>query len=101
MHSDGAEIVALAKVHRAKVGFADAGSILQHRLNTDSSSPVDELMTRSTSAVAVCCSAIGEISYAQFVEQPRILDGDDRLGGKVLDQFDLLVAERANLLPVD
>ena len=39
--------------------------------------------------------------FAQFVEQPRVLDGDDGLGGEVLDQLDLLVGERTNLLAVD
>ena len=28
--------------------------------------------------------------FAQLVEQPRILDGDDGLGGECSDQFDLL-----------
>ena len=39
--------------------------------------------------------------FAQLVEQPRVLDGDDRLGGEILDQLDLLVGERADLLAVD
>ena len=51
-------------------------------------------MTRNTSDVAVCCSndfgevggALAEVvgALAQFVEQPRILDGDDGLGGEIL-----------------
>ena len=49
--------------------------------NTGSSSPGDELMTLRTSDVAVCCSN----DSAQFVEQPRVLDGDDGLRGEVLD----------------
>ena len=39
--------------------------------------------------------------FAQLVEQPGVLDGDDRLAGEVLHQLDLLVGERANLLAVD
>src|SRR6516164_9809703 len=39
--------------------------------------------------------------FAQLVEQPRVLDGDDRLRGEVLQQFDLLVGERAHLLAID
>ena len=54
-------------------------------------------MTCSTSEVAVCCSN----EFAQLVEQPGVLDGDDRLRGEILDQLDLLVAERAHLLTVD
>ena len=42
-------------------------------------------MTLSTSEVAVCCSSDREIVVrAQLVEQPRVLDGDDGLGGEVL-----------------
>ena len=39
--------------------------------------------------------ALGEVGSAlpQFVEKPRILDGDDGLGGEVLHQLDLLVGE--------
>ena len=40
------------------------------------------------------------ICALQFVEQSRILDGDDGLSGEVLDQLDLLIAERANFLAV-
>ena len=40
-------------------------------------------MTLSTSAVAVCCCSV-KSRVAQLVEQPGVLDGDDRLGGKVL-----------------
>ena len=54
-------------------------------------------MTLSTSAVAVCCCS----DFAQLVEQARVLDGDDGLGGEVLDQLDLLVGERPHLLAVD
>src|SRR5262249_26022289 len=39
--------------------------------------------------------------FTQFVEQPRILDVDDGLGGEVLHQFDLLVGERSDFLAVD
>src|SRR5207342_1241526 len=31
--------------------------------------------------------------FAQLVEQPRVLDGDDGLTGEILYQLDLLVAE--------
>ena len=58
-------------------------------------------MTWSTSDVAVCCSSASVRSVralAQFVEQPRVLDGDDGLSGEVRDQCDLLVGEGTNLL---
>ena len=54
-------------------------------------------MTLSTSAVAVCCCS----RFAQFIEQSRVLDGDDGLGGKILDQLDLLVGERPHFLAVN
>src|SRR5580704_5747709 len=34
-------------------------------------------------------------ALAQFVEQPRVLDGDDRLGGEGLNQLDLLLSKRS------
>src|SRR5262249_25313137 len=37
----------------------------------------------------------------QFVEQAGVLDRNDRLGGKILNQLDLLIGERAYLLTVD
>ena len=40
-------------------------------------------------------------ALAQFVEQARVLDGDDGLVGEVLDQCDLLVGKRTNLLAID
>ena len=38
---------------------------------------------------------------AQFVEQAGVLDGDDGLGGEILDQLDLLVGEWPHLLAID
>src|SRR5262245_7483494 len=37
----------------------------------------------------------------QLIKQARVLDGDDRLRGKIRDQFDLLVREWPDLLPVN
>ena len=39
--------------------------------------------------------------FAQLVEQPRVFDGDDGLGGEVSDQIDLFFAEGPNFLPVN
>ena len=39
--------------------------------------------------------------FTQFVEQPRVLDGDDGLRGEIFNQFDLLVRKRTDLLPID
>ena len=38
--------------------------------------------------------------FAQLAEQPRVLDGDDGLGGEVRHQRNLLVGERAHLWTV-
>ena len=37
-------------------------------------------------------------AFSQLVEQPRVIDGDDGLLGEILDQLDLLLAERPHLL---
>ena len=61
-------------------------------------------MTFSTSdGRGLLLQRLGEIvgALAQFVEQPRVLDGDHGLGGEVLHQLDLLVGERPDLLAVD
>src|SRR5262245_16323318 len=39
-------------------------------------------------------------ALAQLLEQPRVLDGDDSLTGKILDQLDVLLAEGTNLLAI-
>ena len=47
-------------------------------------------MTLSTSAVAVCCcKRLAEIGGARLhlLEQPHVLDGDHRLIGEGLDEF--------------
>jgi hypothetical protein len=38
---------------------------------------------------------------AQFIQEPRILDGDNGLFREIADEIDLLIGERANLLPID
>ena len=60
-------------------------------------------MTSSTFDVAVCCSSDSERSLVRwrFVKQPRVLDGNDGLGGEILHQLDLLVGEGPHLLPIN
>jgi hypothetical protein len=61
-------------------------------------------MRPSTSEVAVRCSSASVSSCVrppQFVEQPRVLDGDNGLGGEVFDEVDFPVVESSYLLPVD
>src|SRR6516165_2909360 len=40
-------------------------------------------------------------SFAQFLQKPRVLDCYDGLSSKILQQLDLLVGERQNLLAID
>src|ERR1700732_725014 len=40
-------------------------------------------------------------TLAQFAQQPRVLDRDNRLRGEVLQQRDLLVRKRPHFLPKD
>src|SRR5262245_60505960 len=37
----------------------------------------------------------------QFLKQPHVLDGDDRLVGKGFEQRDLIISERTDLLAAD
>ncbi len=54
-------------------------------------------MTFRTSEVAVCWSK----DFAQLAQEPRVLDGDDGLGGKILYQINLFASKRAHLMAVD
>ena len=51
------EGLAVEAEQHAELGVADARCVLQHSLETGSSSPGELLMTCSTSEVAVCCSS--------------------------------------------
>ena len=50
----------------AERGLTDARCVLQHGWNTGSNSPGVELMTLSTSEVAVCCSSDSERSVVRW-----------------------------------
>ena len=49
----------------------------------------------------VCGGSLLLQKFAQLVQESNVFDGDDGLGGKILDQLDLLGSEWANLLTVD
>ena len=49
-------------------------------------------MTPRISLVAVCCSS----ASVELLEQPHVLDRDDRLIGEGFEQLDLLFGEKAN-----
>ena len=73
---------------RARIALSSMAS------NTGTRSPGEELMTCNTSAVAVCCSNASRVSLMQ----PRVFHRDDRLRREVLQERDLLVGERPDLL---
>ena len=41
------------------------------------------------------------VALIEFLEQPHVLDGDDRLSSKGLEQSDLFLGERADFQPAD
>ena len=96
--------------HIAEFGVANADGVLQHcckhRLKI-AGRPADDLkhlrrgrlLLQRFSEVG---GALGEVvgALTQFVEQPRVLDGDDGLGGEVLDQRDLLVGKGSHFLAI-
>src|SRR5262249_5154248 len=94
----------VVEIKRAKLGFADARRIGQHgfknRLQLARRTGDDLQHLRGRRLLLQRFREIRR-ALAQLVEQPGILDGDDRLRGEVLHQLDLLVGERADLLAVD
>ena len=64
----------------------------------------EEAITRSTSAVAVCCSSAScrsSVALFQLLEQARVLDGDHGLVGEGLYQRNLSVRERSGFCSPD
>ncbi len=104
MQRHRAETIAFGQPQESELCIADAGGILQHRIEDRF-----ELAGRRTDDLqhlrgrGLLLQRFAEIAgaLAQLVEQPRVLDGDDGLGREVLHQLDLLVGERAYLLAVD
>jgi hypothetical protein len=99
-----AKCIAFTKTERAEFGIADADRFPQHgckyRLQI-AGRTADSLKDLRTRCLLLQCLSKVRGALAQFVEQPRVLNGNDGLGSEVLDQFDLLVGERSNLLAKD
>src|SRR6516162_827976 len=55
----------------------------------------------SDNAQDVSCGSLTVEAFAQLIEQARILDGNDSLRGKVLQQSNLFVCEWLDLLPIN
>ena len=93
--------LAIPAVDISKLGVANACRILQHgcehrlEIAGRAADDLEHLRRRR-----LLLQRFGEVggALAQLVQQPRILNGDDGLGGKVRDQLDLLVGEGTNFL---
>src|SRR5262249_17259741 len=87
----------VVEIKRAKLGFADARRIGQdgfkNRLQLARRTGDDLQHLRGRRLLLQ--------RFAQFVQQPRILDGDDGLFCEIVHKLDLFVAERPHLLAVD
>src|SRR3974390_1080799 len=104
MHRNGPNSISFRLKQDAEFGFTNAGCIRQHgveyRLELAGRRTNDpEPLARCGLLLQRLAQIIG--AWAQFVEQPRVLDGDHGLGGEILQQLDLLVGEGAHLLAVD
>src|SRR6516164_1270017 len=91
---DSAEAVAFGAPQEAQLRLADARRIGEHCLKHRRQLP---RRTTDDSQYFRCRGLLLQ-RLTQFVEQPRVLDGDDGLGGEVLHQRDLLLRKWPNLL---
>ena len=83
------------------IRFAQAGPPTRQGVSsTVCSSNAERLITLSTSAVAVCCCSDSR-RFGLPLEQPRVFDGDDGLGGEVRHQLDLSIAKGSNFLAIN
>src|SRR5215469_9801728 len=104
MHRDHAVSISFGQKKYAESSGADADGILQHGLEywlqiagrrTD-----DAQHIRSGRLLFQRLTKIGR-ALTQFAEQPRVLDGDDRLSGEVLHLRDLFISKWAYLPTTD
>src|SRR5215469_14780827 len=92
-----AESPFIIELQYAELGLADASRIFEH----DPEHRLQLPGRRANDAQHIRCCRLLLQRLAQLVEQARVLDGNDGLRGEVLDQFDLLVRERPDFLPID
>jgi hypothetical protein len=90
-------VVVAPAVHSRIVGTTEPDDRfyqrIKHRLEVDSGA-ADNLEY-------VCSRGLLLKGFPQFREQPCILDSDHRLLREVAEQFDLLIVEQPDLLPID
>src|SRR5262249_32001194 len=95
-----AESISLTNEQIAELRLAEPDSVRQHGLENGL-----QLARRTRNDLQhlggrrLLLQRLAQIVRAltQLVEQPRVLDGDDRLGGKGFDEPDLLVVERGHI----
>ena len=94
------EIALVEEISCRSVGLADPHRVRQHGLKHRLQLTRRRQITLQNLEVAVCCSSDSERSRCapQLIKQPGVLDGDDGLVGKILNQLDLFISERPNLL---
>jgi hypothetical protein len=104
MQRNASEAFAFKQKQCTERRFAKLCRFLQHRmenwLQLAGRRADDTQHFRCRSLLLQRLSEIGR-ALAQFVEQPRVLDSDDRLCSEVLHQRDLLVAKSLRLLTVN
>ena len=86
MHGHRAKVAALKQNRLPTLASQMRVAFSSIALNTGSSSPGELEMTRKTSDVAAAAPGFGEIigALTQFVQEPRVLHGDDGLRGELL-----------------
>src|SRR6516164_1982471 len=94
---DVTKCFSIVQAQRAELGVAEPCCVRQHsienRLQLAGRACDDAQHIRGRSLLLK--------RLAQLVEQAGVLDGDDGLGSKILQQFDLFVGKRPDFLPVD
>ena len=102
-HGDRTGDAVFEPEHEPELGLADARRVLQHGLEHRiqiARRAGDDLQYLRCGSLLL--ERLGQVvgALAQLAEQARVLDGDDGLRGKILDQFDLFLAEGPHLLAV-
>src|SRR5215831_5656570 len=97
VHRSEAKLVPIPHIQTPEIGPTDASRAIQHGLEHG----CDLARRAGNDTQHLRRRGLPLQRFPQLVEQARVLDGDDRLAGEVLDQLDLLVSERAHLLTID
>ena len=85
MHRHDAEGFSFALINHAKISLADARRVLQHCLKYR----LQRARRAADDFQHIGSRGLLLEKVAQLVEQARVLDGDDGLGGEIRKQLDL------------